>query len=309
MTRRTLAAAIALCLIAVFAMGLIVACGSSDDNSSTSANSSAGTGAMTGSAADRAQTILGHAPTGLAQKIVDKGAVIVANDAAYPPQSSIDKATGKMVGFDVDVANAMGEILGLQVQFQNPSWATIPAGINQGKYDVSIGSMTSAIDGKQTDPVIVKRLTQLDFTDPYYYNTAQVFVKQGGPQITGPADLDGKRVGVGASTTYESYLDASTKATVVPYPTDADTFPDLRNGNLDFVMTAGATGQQAIQDGQPFEFSGQPLYYEDLSMAIKKGEADWLALLNYAVQAMHKDGSLTAMSEKWYNGLDLTVKQ
>ena len=44
-------------------------------------------------------------------------------------------------------------------------------------------------------------------------------------------------------------------------------------------------------------------------MAIKKGEADWLALLNYAVQTMHEDGSLTAMSKKWYNGLDLTVKE
>ena len=44
-------------------------------------------------------------------------------------------------------------------------------------------------------------------------------------------------------------------------------------------------------------------------MAIKKGEADWLALLDYAVPQMHTDGSLTAMSKQWYNGLDLTVKQ
>ena len=43
-------------------------------------------------------------------------------------------------------------------------------------------------------------------------------------------------------------------------------------------MTAGPTGQQAIQEGQPFEFSGEPLYYEDLSMAVKKGEADWVLL-------------------------------
>ncbi len=74
-------------------------------------------------------------------------------------------------------------------------------------------------------------------------------------------------------------------------------------------MTAGPTGQQAISQGQPFDFSGAPLYYEDLSFAIKKGETDWLAMLNYAVTKMHEDGSLTAMSEKWYNGLDLTVKQ
>ena len=93
------------------------------------------------------------------------------------------------------------------------------------------------------------------------------------------------------------------------YTTDADAFPDLANGNLDFVMTAGPTGQQAILAGQPFEFSGKPLYYEDLAFALKQGEADWLAMLNYTVQTMHSDGSLTAMIKQWYNGMDLTVKQ
>jgi polar amino acid transport system substrate-binding protein len=288
---------LAICLAVVMVVIGVAACGSSSDDNSTPAASSSG-GSLSGSAADRAKTILGHDPTGLAKEIVDKGVVIVANDANYPPQSSVDKATGELVGFDVDVAKAMAEILGLQVKFENPAWATIPAGLNQGKYDVSIGSMT----------ITPARQKNLDFTDPYYYTSGQIFVKQGGTQITGPSDLNGKKVGVGAATTYEQWLKDNTTADVSTYTTDADAFPDLRNGNIDFVMTAGPTGQQAIQEGQPFEFSGEPLYYEDLAFAIKKGEADWLALLNYTVQTMHKDGSLKAMSEKWYNGLDLTTK-
>ncbi len=48
-------------------------------------------------------------------------------------------------------------------------------------------------------------------------------------------------------------------------------------------MTAGPTGQQAILEGQAFEFSGTPLYYEDLAFAVAEGETDWVALLNYAV--------------------------
>ena len=54
------------------------------------------------------------------------------------------------------------------------------------------------------------------------------------------------------------------------------------------------------------EFSGKPLYYEDLSMAVKKGETDWVALLTYSVQQMHENGALTEMSKQWYNGIDLT---
>ena len=286
----------AVLLIAVVALaGVVAACGSSTDDTSSSASASA---AAT-TPMDKATEILGHAPTGLAAKIVDRGSVIVANDANYPPQSSIDKATGEMVGFDVDAANKMGELLMLTVDFKNPAWETIPAGLQQGRYDVSIGSMT----------ITPERQKVLAFTDPYYYTSGQVFVKKGGTQITGPADLDGKTVGVGAATTYYDYLKANTKADVKTYQTDADAFPDLANGNLDFVMTAGPTGQQAILNGQPFEFSGKPLYYEDLAFALKLDEADWLAMLNYAVQTMHSDGSLTAMSKQWYNGMDLTVKQ
>ncbi len=148
---------------------------------------------------DKATEILGHAPTGLAPD--DRRPLapsIVANDANYPPQSSIDKATGKLVGFDVDAANKMGELLSLTVDFKNPAWETIPAGLQQGKYDVSIGSMT----------ITPERQKVLAFTDPYYYTSGQVFVKKGGPQITGVADLAGKKVGVGAATTYYDYLKA-----------------------------------------------------------------------------------------------------
>jgi polar amino acid transport system substrate-binding protein len=292
---KTYILAAVLLVVIVAIAGVAAACGSSDDGTSTEASaSSAATTPM-----DKAKEILGQDPTGLAAKIVDTGTVIVANDANYPPQSSIDKNTGDMVGFDVDVAKKMGELLDLDVQFENPAWETIPAGLQQGKYDVSIGSMT----------ITPERQKVLDFTDPYYYTSGQVFVKKGGEQITGPSDLDGKTVGVGAATTYYDYLKANTNADVKTYQTDADAFPDLANGNLDFVMTAGPTGQQAILSGQPFEFSGKPLYYEDLAFAIKQDEADWLALLNYAVRTMHEDGSLTAMSKQWYNGMDLTVKQ
>jgi polar amino acid transport system substrate-binding protein len=285
---------VAVLLVAIMGMmAFAIGCGSSGSSSSASPT------AVGGSAMERATAILGHAPTGLAKTIVDRGSVIVANDANYPPQSSVDQATGKLVGFDVDVANKMGQLLGLTVDFKNPAWETIPTGLQQGKYDVSIGSMT----------ITPERAKELAFTDPYYYTSGQVFVKKGGTQITSVADLAGKKVGVGASTTYYDYLKKNSKAIVKAYTTDADSFPDLANGNLDFVMTAGPTGQQAILAGQPFEFSGKPLYYEDLAFALKLDEADWLALLNYSIQTMHKDGSLTAMSKQWYNGMDLTVKQ
>jgi polar amino acid transport system substrate-binding protein len=292
---------VALLLLAAVAMVAFAAgCGSSSEGeSSASPSASASSAGLEGTAAERAAAILGHEPVGLAKTIVDRGTVLVSTDANYAPQSSVDQATGDLVGFDIDVAKGMADVLGLTVDFKTVQWETVIPGLQTGKWDVSIGSMT----------ITPERLKVVDFTVPYYYTSGQVFVKKGGMQITGASDLDGKKVGVGAATTYYEYLKKNTKAVVKTYPTDADTFPDLRNGNIEFVMTAGPTGQQAILEGQPFDFSGAPLYYEDLAFAMNKGEGDWVALLNYAVEQMHTDGTLTELSKKWYNGLDLTVKE
>jgi len=289
---------VAVLLVAIVGMmGLAIGCGSSGGSSSPSASPTGG--AISGSAMERATAILGHAPTGLALDVVTKGEVVVANDSNYAPQSSVDPVTKEVVGFDVDVAKGMAAILGLGIKWEHPAWETIPGGLNNGRYDVSIGSMT----------ITKERMKAVSFTDPYYYTSGQVFVKKGGAQIAGPADLAGKTVGVGAQTTYYDYLKKNTKAIVKTYTTDLDAVPDLLNGNLDFWMTAGPTGQQAILQGKAIEFSGKPLYYEDLAFATKLGEPDLIALFNYAIQKMHADGQLTAMSKQWYNGIDLTVKQ
>ena len=108
---------VAVLLIAVIALaGIVAACGSSSSSTSSSASASA----AAATPMDIATKILGHAPTGLAATIVNRGSVIVANDANYPPQSSVDQATGKLVGFDVDVANKMGRAPRPHSRLQEP---------------------------------------------------------------------------------------------------------------------------------------------------------------------------------------------
>ncbi len=286
-------------LVAILAlMAFVAGCGGDDDTPAAEESSAAA--ALEGTAAERAAAILGQEPTGKALEIVNAGTMTVNNDPKYPPQSSIDEATGELVGFDVDVAKKVGEILGLEVKFTDLSFDTILTDVNQDRYDVSIGSMT----------VTPERAAKVDFSDVYYYTPAGILVKEGGMQITGVEDLAGKKVGVGSGTTYVKWLQDNSEAKPVIYATDADAFPDLAkdNGRIDFAFTAVPTSIEAIRQGQPFELSGDPLYYEDLAFAIKKGEADWLALLNYAIAQMHEDGSLTDMSETWYAGVDLTQK-
>lgn len=280
---------VALVMIVVLAI-IVVGCGGGSDEKVESS--------VTGTAAERAKTILGHEPTGLAKKIVESGTMTVANDANYEPCSYLDPKTNEIIGFDVDVANKVGQILGLKIKFVQPPWESVPAGLTAGRFDVSIGSMTATAE----------RAKYLAFTKPYYYASGQLFMKKGGTVVNDVSQLAGKKVGVGANTTHYTFLKKESDAVVKTYATDLEAFPDLVNGNLDYILTAGPTGQQAIVDGKPFAFSGKPLYYEDLCFAAKLGEDDLVTLLDYTVKEMHNDGSLSTMSQKWFNGIDLTVK-
>ncbi|NOX62220.1 MAG: transporter substrate-binding domain-containing protein, partial [Chloroflexi bacterium] len=144
--------------------------------------------------------------------------------------------------------------------------------------------------------------------------------------INSPADLSGKRVGLGTATTYEDYLngvlaimgggeimyDPPPDVEIVPYSTDGDAIQDLALGDgvrLDAVMSAQPTLQTAIDSGVPLKYVGTPAFYEPLVFALDKSRGPsnkMLDKLNEIVAEMHKDGTLTELSLKWY-GIDYTT--
>jgi polar amino acid transport system substrate-binding protein len=283
-------AVIAIVGFAVTIMAVASACGGSTSSTSSTSSASASP------AVSKATEILGHAPTGLAKAIADRGYVVVADDANYPPQSILQK-NGKLVGFDVDVAKKVASLLGLQVHFVNPAWDSIPTGLGVGRFDVSIGSMSPTPE----------RMKSVDFANYYAYSDAVIVTRAGTPGLNTVAELAGKTIGTGAATSYYYWLQSHTKANVKSYTSSIDTWPDLQMRRLDGVMTALPSAQEVIAAGKPFQITGKPFLKEQVCFAIKKAEPDWLALLNYTVKQMHADGSLTAASKHWYNGVDITV--
>jgi polar amino acid transport system substrate-binding protein len=136
-------------------------------------------------------------------------------------------------------------------------------------------------------------------------------------------DLNGKVVGVCGGCTYEAYLKKELKidAEGVPafdykvepkeirtYETDSNALDDLRLGDgkrLDAVMSALPTISEAAKNGYPIRVLGEPAFYEPLAVATDKGDPEFDAKIAEAVKAMHEDGTLTKLSQKWY-GVDLT---
>ena len=255
----------------------------------------------------------------LLAEICEKGVITVSTDPAYPPQSSLDPKTNEYEGFDIDVATEIANRLGVDIAWQTPSWDVITAGSWNGRWDMSVGSMTPTDDRQKV----------LHFTQPYYYTPAVVAVHADNTSVVDlSTDLDGKKVGVCAGCTYEQFLDKSLAikgftfdfiiddAEIVGYDTDTTAMQDLALGDgtrLDAAITSLTVAQGYENEGNPTKIVGDPVFYEPLAIAIDKSSeldpASFLEAVDRIVGEMHDDGTLTGLSEEWYDGADLTVQK
>ncbi len=245
-------------------------------------------------------------------RVTSTGTLTMSSDPEYPPQSFLNDAN-EMDGFDVDVGKEIAKRLGVELKIATPAWEVITAGGWAGRWDMSVGSMTPT----------AARAEVLSFPAVYYYTPASFAVHTDSSAATF-ADLDGKVIGTCGGCTYDAYLNKDlvidaegappfeyqvTAGEIRTYETDTNAFDDLRLGDgvrVDAVFSALPTIQEAIKNGYPMKVVGDPAFYEPLSVATDKGDAEFDAKIAEIVGAMHEDGTLTALSEKWY-GVDLTT--
>jgi len=253
------------------------------------------------------------APKDLLSTIKARGAMRVSSDPNYKPQSFLNDK-GEMDGFDIDVAKEVAKRLGVKVEFVTPDWDTIVAANWGGRWDVSIGSMTITPERKKV----------LFFSTPYYYTPAQFAAPKDSP-LNSVDDLVGKTVCVGSGTTYDDYLNGKLVlegekiikqvqgVKMTTFSTDSECIQAFQAGRKDFqaVLTAQPTIEDAVKSGVQLKKIGTPVYYEDLAAAMDQkvpNSDSFVQAVSKAIEDMHKDGTLTNLSMKWY-GVDLTKKQ
>lgn len=216
--------------------------------------------------------------------IQERGEIVVSSDPNYEPQSFLD-TDGNLIGFDIDVAKAIAEGLGVDIRFETPDWDAITAGSWAGRWDISVGSMTITTPRKEI----------LSFTQPYYYTPAYLAASTRSG-ITKVADIP---------------FTLPTGAEATTLTTDANCAEAIEAGRTEFDLwiSSGTTVDGAIAAGSPMVKIGEPIFTENLAVAIDKSGPPHAALLyeiDKIIGDMHADGSLTALSEQWFDGEDLT---
>ena len=129
------------------------------------------------------------APASTAKKFV------IASDASWPPMESVD-ASKNIVGFDIDLINAIAKDQKFEVEIKNTAWDGIFAGLEGGEYDAILSSVTITDDRKKT----------YDFSDPYFDANQAIVVRTDDTRIKTEADLTGKTVGAQIGTTGAIYV-------------------------------------------------------------------------------------------------------
>ena len=217
--------------------------------------------------------------------------IVVATDATWPLMEMMDK-NNAIVGFDIDLCNAVAKEAGLTVEYRNIPWDQIFAGLEAGKYDAIISSVT----------ITDERKKKYAFTDPYF-TAGQILVTAAASKARAPADLKGSKIGAQADTTGAMIIARTSGVELRAYDDIEAAFADLASGRIQGVVCdTPAAANYVFQNPQykgKFKIASAPLTQEPYGIVVKKGNKEVLDLLNKGIKAVKAKGIDKQLEKKW----------
>lgn len=224
------------------------------------------------------------------QQIEESGEMTFAMTGGYPPFNFINEQ-GELDGFDIEIAEALAEELGVQAVPITTAWDGIIGGLLSKRFDTIIGSMA----------ITEERLQKVSFTDPYYYDGAQLF-GMSDTKITSLSQMEAGKIGVVTGTTYHDALkDIENIGEIMQFESDVDNMMALEQNRIDGLVTGRFVGLQAPERyGLDLVPIGEMLYAEKIGIAVRKEDKAFLAALNEALATIVENGTYDAISKKWF---------
>lgn len=226
--------------------------------------------------------------TGAPSAESEKTTFSFAQSGAYPPFSYFDE-NDNLLGFDVEIGNALAEKMGLEPDPVPTPWQALTLGLDAGRYDAIIGSMT----------ITEERLEAMDFSDPYYRSGPKLFVRADS-DIKSVDDLTpDSKIAVLMESVYEELAREYTD-NLNFYDSDVLALRELGNGRADAVITDQIVGLTNAQDLNLDIISvGDLLMVEEIGIAVQKGNTELLNEINQALAEIKADGTYQAICDEF----------
>lgn len=219
-------------------------------------------------------------------KTVEAGKLTLATNAEFPPYEYHDG--DKIVGIDMDIADAIAKKLGLEVQIEDIAFDSVILEVTSGKADIGLAGISATDERKQS----------VDFSDTYTTSKQLIIVKDDSP-ITGSKDLEGKTVGVQTGTTGD--ILASDIKDVKPerYDKGMDAVQALSQGKVDAVIIDSEVAKKFVEETSGLKVLDEAFADENYAIAIKKGNKELLDSVNKALSELKSDGTIDSIIAKY----------
>lgn len=216
-----------------------------------------------------------------------------ATEASYPPFESMD-ANNQIVGFDVDLANALCKEIDATCTFSNQSFDSLIPSLKFRRVDAVMAGMD----------ITPEREKQVLFTTPYYDNSALFIGQQG--KVASIDALKGKKVGVQNGTTHQKFImDKHPEINTVPYDSYQNAKLDLQNGRIDAVFGDSAVVAEWLKANDKLAPIGDKVtdkgyFGTGLGIALRQGNTELQQKFNTALEKVKKDGTYQTIYSKWF---------
>ena len=281
MKKNVLVLAAAVCMAAA-----LTACGSSNSTAETTAAAAETTTADTaaGSTDTAADTA---ADTSAAEETEGAGGkIVMVTNAEFPPYEYHENNT--IVGIDADIARAIADQMGMELEIQDMAFDSLIPAIQSGKADFAAAGMT----------VNEERLRNVDFTETYA-EAAQVIIVKEGSAIAAPADLTGKKIGVQTGTTGDIYADDVENAEVQRFNKVIEAVMALTQDKLEAVIIDREPAKVFVKENEGLKILDEAFTEEEYAIAIKKGNTELLEKMNAAIKELKESGELQKIVDKY----------
>lgn len=279
-------------LLAIALAGAMVlsftACGSKEDKTTTAAPAeTAGTtaGAEAGTTAAGAENETAAADTTAAAASGEK--LIVGTEAGFAPYEYM--VGDQVVGIDMDIAQAIADKMGRELEIQNMDFDGALLAVQQGKVDFVAAGVSVDED----------RAKVMDFSDNYVDSTEVVIVNAQEKAVTEPTaeQLNGKVVGVQQGNIADLWVsnpDNTEPKEVKRYTKFAQAAEDLKNGKIDCIVMDELPGKELVasSDGALEVLEGDPLFVDQYAIAVQKGNTEMLETINEVIGELKDSGKL-----------------
>ena len=216
------------------------------------------------------------------------GKLVMATNAEFPPYEFHDGDS--IVGIDAEIAKAIADELGMELEIEDIAFDSIIPEIVSGKADMGLAGMTVTED----------RMQSVDFSDTYAKASQKIIVTEDS-EIASPDDLKGVIVGVQLGTTgdiYVSDLEAD-GTTVERYSKGFEAVQALSQGKIDAVVIDGEPAKTFVAETEGLKILEESFTDEEYAIAVKKGNTELLEKINGALKTLKDNGTLDEIVAKY----------